>query len=171
MVSKSQAIISEIKELKEKNKITYSAILDELKVNEVQTLSLTTLRRVFASGSENRASGFNYEETLLPIRDALRRIDGSPDTPEAREIENLREIISSQHEELDRTLELKEHLDDRNNFLTAQIAEKDAMIKRLMDRLDQKDEIIQQFIVDLRQKDALLNCVMGRLKKYENTEN
>lgn len=116
----SKALIKEIKEIKERKKITYSEIMEALpKENGIPVLSFATVRRVFAKDSEDRASSFNYEGTLLPISEAIKKINGS--------IDNLppSEII----------LLLKE-----------QIEEKDDLIQRLIDRLDQKDEIIRRLM-------------------------
>lgn len=116
----SKALIKEIKEIKERKKITYSEIMEALpKENGIPVLSFATVRRVFAKDSEDRASSFNYEGTLLPISEAIKQINGS--------IDNLppSEII----------LLLKE-----------QIEEKDDLIQRLIDRLDQKDEIIRRLM-------------------------
>ena len=137
MDSKAQDIIRQIKESKQKNKITFAEIMEALpKENGIPALSLSTLRRVFASNSETKASSFNYEETLLPIAEAISHIEGSAEGPEqAEELEVLKNGIS---------------------FLVEQISEKDALISRLIDRLDQKDEIIHQFLVDMRQKDAVI---------------
>ena len=166
MTTNSQELIKQLKEIKQSKQITYTAILGELTVNGAPSLSMTTLRRVFANGSENRASSFNYEETLMPIARAVRRLDGSyDDSPQAKEIEALKSLMSVQNEELDRVLELKEHLDASVKHLTEQSNEKDKLIKRLMDRLDQKDDIIQQFIVDLKQKDEIIKQLLGRASK------
>lgn len=110
-------LIRQIKEIKAKRKITYNDIMQELTVNDVPLVSRTTLVRVFASGSEDKASCFNYQETLIPIYEAINRIhqDGNP----SQEIRELINVICD---------------------------EKDLMIKRLIDRLDQKDSIIQQLI-------------------------
>ena len=116
----SKALIKEIKEIKERKKITYSEIMEALpKENGIPVLSFATVRRVFAKDSEDRASSYNYEKTLLPISEAIKQITGS--------IDNLppAEII----------LLLKE-----------QIEEKDDLIQRLIDRLDQKDEIIRRLM-------------------------
>lgn len=116
----SKALIREIKEIKERKKITYSEIMEALpKENGIPVLSFATVRRVFAKDSEDRASSFNYEGTLLPISEAIKQINGS--------IDNLppSEII----------LLLKE-----------QIEEKDDLIQRLIYRLDQKDEIIRRLM-------------------------
>ena len=163
METKSQALIKQIKEIKQQKKITYNDILDALTENGIPALSLTTLRRVFANNSETRASSFNYEETLLPIAEAMKRIAGdSDDSPQATEIKALKTAISIQHEELDRILEIKEHLEASTQFFTEQINEKDKLIKRLIDRLDQKDEIIQQFINDMKRKDIIIDKLMEK---------
>lgn len=129
METKSRELIRQIKEIKERKKITYNDIMEALpRENGIPVLSFATVRRVFATGSESRASSFNYESTLLPISEAIKQIDGSIDSlPQA-------DII----------LLLKE-----------QIEEKDDLIQRLIDRLDQKDEIIKQF---LRIMEANANC-------------
>ena len=136
MESKSQALIAQIKELKQRKKITYSDIMEALpKENGIPVLSFATVRRVFAKGSESRASSFSYETTLVPISEAIKRIDGSIDNLPQSEIILL---------------------------LKDQINEKDDIIQRLIDRLDQKDAIIQQFLSDMRQKDDTINCLMNK---------
>ncbi len=92
--------------------------------NGVPALSLSTLRRVFTCDAE-QAKKFNYEETLIPILEAIKRIDGTADDSPTEENKALRVIIDLQNKELDR---------------------KDALIKRLIDQLDQKDEIIKTLL-------------------------
>lgn len=116
----SKALIREIKEIKEREKITYSQIMEALpQENGIPVLSFATVRRVFAKDSEDRASSFNYEGTLLPISVAIKQISGYIDKLPQSEI----------------ILLLKE-----------QIKEKDDLIQRLIYRLDQKDEIIQRLM-------------------------
>ena len=146
----SQELITTLKEVKQKKRIPYNAILDELKVNGVPCVSKTTLRRIFENGSELKASSFNYEETLLPVYNAVSRIAGLGVSPEIREIESLKAALHLQTEELAKILELKEQLAGNISFMKTQIAEKDALIRRLIDRLDQKDEIIRQLLLDLK---------------------
>lgn len=137
----AQELIRHIKEAKARarGKITYDDIIDELTVNGSPRVSKTTIRRVFANGSEDRASSFNYEETLLPIYNALRELSGIDDSPQAKEILHFMEQIA---------------LKDK------QIEEMNKMIARLMNRLDRKDDIIEQFITDLRQKDEIIKRLM-----------
>lgn len=129
MEQKAQSLIHQLKEIKDRKKITYNDIMNSLpQENGIPVVSFATVRRVFAKGSEFHANSFNYENTLLPISEAIKRIDGSMDNlPQSEIIMLLRE----------------------------QIEEKDDLIQRLIDRLDQKDEIIKQF---LRIMEANANC-------------
>lgn len=140
METNSQELIRKLKRVKQQRKISYNELMAEMTVNGSPGLSMTTLRRVFAAGSESRASSFNYEETLIPIAKAMRSLAGCPeDSQHEKEIGNMQEKIQG--------------LRDRTAELTARLDEKDAMIMRLVDRLDQKDEIIRQLLADLRQRE------------------
>lgn len=120
----STEIVRQVQTIKQAKKLTYQEILDAMTENGVPALSLSTLRRVFTCDAE-QARKFNYEETLIPILDAVKRIDGTSDDSPVEENKALRIIIDLQDKELDR---------------------KDALIKRLIDRLDQKDEIIKKLL-------------------------
>ena len=154
-MTKSQELIINLKETKKRKHITYNAILDELTVNGIPLLSMTTLRRVFANGSENKASSFNYEETLLPISEALTKIAGTED-PHRKEIETLNNMLRIQSDAIDRMILTKDQLLAKIDAYAQLITEKDALITRLIDRLDQKDEIIRQFIADLKEKGKII---------------
>ena len=142
--TKAQDLIIQLKEIKKTNEITYPRIMERMEKNG-KFVSLTTLRRVFADKSENNADSFNYENTLLPIAEALLNVEDLPtpaDSPHAKEIDGLKAVIHVQNEEIARLHELKEHLEDRITFLLEQIEkkdrrmdEKDETIKRLMDKL------------------------------------
>lgn len=140
-LSTKQELIKQLKEAKEKNEVTYPRILDRMEKNG-KFVSLTTLRRVFADGSENNASSFNYETTLLPIAEALLNVEDVPTSeanPYATEIDGLKAVIHVQNEEIARLHELKEHLEGRITFLIEQIERKDR-------RMDEKDDIIRRLM-------------------------
>ena len=118
-------IVKQVQEIKRTKQITYQEILDAMTKNGVPALSLSTLRRVMTCDSDRKASKFKYEETLLPIMDALKRIDGANADSLEEEIKALRVIIDLQDKEINR---------------------KDETIERLIDRLDQKDEIIKKLL-------------------------
>ena len=140
-LSTKQKLIKQLKEAKEKNEVTYPRIIERLEKNG-KYLSLSTLRRVFADGSEMNAGSFNYESTLLPIAEVLLNAEDVPtpkDSPYSVEIDGLKAVIHVQNEEIARLHEIKEHLESRITFLLEQIEKKDR-------RMDEKDEIIRRLM-------------------------
>ena len=139
-LTRSQELIKQLKEIKAANEITYPRIIERMEKNG-KYVSLTTLRRVFADGSENNANNFSYENTLLPIAEALLNVEDLPtkDGPYAAEINGLKSVIHVQNEEIARLHDLKEHLEARVTFLLEQIEIKDR-------RMDEKDDIIRRLM-------------------------
>ena len=140
-LTRSQELIRQLKEIKRSNEITYPRIMERMEKNG-KFVSLTTLRRVFADNSESNADSFNYENTLLPIAEALLNVEDLPtpsDSPYAKEIEGLKSVIHVQNEEIARLHEMKEHLESRITFLLEQIERKDR-------RMDEKDEMIRKLM-------------------------
>ena len=133
----AKELILELKQAKNDGEVTYPRIMERIEANG-KYVSLTTLRRVFAEGSELNASGFSYENTLMPIADALLPIEETPtltDNPFAKEIAGLKAVIRTQNEEISHLYELKEHLDNRITFLLDQIDAKDKRIDKLLDQV------------------------------------
>lgn len=128
-------IISELKRAKSEKEITYPRLMDMLEANGTP-LGLTTLRRVFADGSE-RNDSFNYATTIAPLEEILLREDiPEPEqNPYAKEIEGFKAVIHTQNEELVRVYKLIDHLEARVEFLVDQIRKKDERIDRLMDKV------------------------------------
>lgn len=138
--TKAQELIRQLKEAKTQNEVTYPRILERME-KKGKYVSLTTLRRVFADGSELNAQSFSYENTLLPIAEALLEVEDVPtvDSPYAKEIDSLKAVIHVQNEEIARLHDIKEHLEMRITFLIEQIEKKDR-------RMDQKDDIIRMLM-------------------------
>lgn len=146
-LTRSRELITQLKEVKKKDEVTYPRIMERIEAAG-HSVSLSTLRRVFAEGSEANAASFSYEHVLLPIAGALLNVEDRPvpeDAPNAAQLEGLKAVIRVQNEEIARLLELKEHLEDRITFLLEQIDKKDR-------RMDEKDAIISRLSAD---KDSL----------------
>lgn len=139
-LTKSQELIRQLKEVKARDEITYPRIIERIEKTG-KSVSLTTLRRVFADGSELNADSFSYENTLMPIAEALLNAEDVPtqDGPWAKEIDGLKSVIHVQTEEIAKLHDIKEHLESRITFLLEQIEKKDR-------RMDEKDEIIRQLM-------------------------
>ena len=149
MENRAAQMIREMKEIKRNSKLTYDDIMVQMeKLNSSTVVSLSTLRRVFRDGSESKASSFNFEEILTPIYNAVKDLEGkpSPSSPFEIELQGFKNVIRVQNEELDRLIELKEHLDNRVDFLVGQVKTKDEMIQNLMNKLDEKDAMIQRLM-------------------------
>ena len=135
--------IREIKELKKANtKATYARIIEEVQAAEgEESVSLSTLRRIMAEGSESSAGSFNYEHILIPVRDALKRLQMKDlsGVAGADVVDALKSMIHIQDEEIASLHAYKEHLEARIEFLLSQIEKKDR-------RMDEKDEIIKKLM-------------------------
>lgn len=128
-------IIQDLKSAKKEKEITYPRLLDMLEANGTP-LGLTTLRRVFADGSEVNDS-FSYQTTIAPL-EAILLADDIPEpesNPYAKELEGFKAVIHTQNEELVRLYKMVEHLEARVDFLVSQINKKDELIQRLMDKV------------------------------------
>ena len=128
-------IIQELKKAKAEKEITYPRLLDMLEAAGTP-LGLTTLRRVFADGSEKNDS-FNYASTIAPL-EAILLLEDIPEpesNPYAKELEGHKAVIHAQNEELVRMYEMNKHLENRIEFLVGQINKKDELIARLMDKV------------------------------------
>lgn len=125
-------LIQDLKRAKTEKEITYPRLIDMLEANET-AISLTTLRRVFADGSEKNDS-FNYASTLQPLEKILLSSDEimePENNPYAKEIDGYKAVIHTQNEELVRVYQLLDHLEDRVSFLVEQCKTKDELIKQL----------------------------------------
>lgn len=158
-LTKSQELIKQLKEIKESNEITFPRIIERMEKNG-KMVSLTTLRRVFADGSEANANNFSYENTLLPIAEVLLNVEDLPtpiNSPYAKEIDALKSVVHCQNEEIARLHELKEHLENRITFLLSQIEKKD-------ERMDRKDRIIDDRESTIREKDKIIKQLIEKIK-------
>lgn len=139
-LTSTQELIRKLKEVKEENEITYPR-LEEMLYAIHKPVSRSTLIRVFKTDSEMN-DNFNYENTLLPLAQVLltdEYVQAPDDSPFSEEIYRLQMIIRSQTEEIDNLREMKEHLEERIEFLINQISLKDK-------RMDEKDEIIKRLM-------------------------
>lgn len=128
-LTRTQELIRRLKDAKREKKLSYSDILAELE-RQKAGMAMSTLKRVFADGSEEKDS-FNYEATLLPIAKVLL---GDEAEMEA-ELAGLRAMVHKQAEEITRLQEMREHLEKRIVFLLDQIEKKDRRMDMLLDKV------------------------------------
>lgn len=148
----TKEIIVQLKAVKKEYELTIPRIKDMLEKNG-DYIALSTLRRVFAEGSEDNDS-FSYDRTISPIARALLFQDNEEETHDADamddRIEGLRSVILLKNEQIamltDQIEALKKQLNDfraeydlRLRFLRDQIELKDK-------RMDEKDQIINRLM-------------------------
>ena len=146
----TKEIITQLKAVKKECELTIPRIKDMLEKNG-EYISLSTLRRVFADGSEENDS-FSYDRTIAPIARALLFQDNDEEDEAATDdrIEGLRAVILLKNEQIDmltgqveamraRITSVREEYDARLRFLRDQIELKDK-------RMDEKDQIINRLM-------------------------
>lgn len=137
---KISEIIAKLKKVREEEGITYSRIVQLVEENG-GSVSLNTVKRVFEEGSE--AYGFQYENTLKPIADAVLGIYSTSEEATADEADAMKAIIdykSDKITELQAQLaRCEESYKRRIDFLKEQIALKD-------ERIDRRDEMIEKLL-------------------------
>ena len=138
MEKKPVDIIKDAKRIKAETHVTYDEILHKMEeLDKSRTFSNSTLRRIFRTGSEAKASSFNYGEILIPLDRAMLALskEPRPELERDHELEAYKAIISIQGEEIDRIMELNQHLQARIEFLVKQIDAKDELIKKLAEKV------------------------------------
>lgn len=150
-------IISKLKKVREENGLSYQKIVELVEKNG-EAVSLSTVKRVFEEGSESY--GFQYENTLKPIADAVLGIYESSDTVTPDEADALKAIIDYKS---DRITELRAQLERteesyrrRLDFLKDQIALKDK-------RIDRRDDMIEKLL------DTIMDIQKNRKQDGDST--
>ena len=133
-------IISKLKRVREENGLSYQKIVELVEKNG-DYVSLSTVKRVFEDGSESY--GFQFENTLKPIANAVLGIYSDTDIVSASEVDALKSIVAYKS---DRITELEARLERtedsyrrRLDFLKEQISLKDQ-------RIDKRDAMIERLL-------------------------
>lgn len=137
-------VIRNLKRVRNENGLTISEIVNLCEKNG-EAVSETTVKKVFADGSET--FGFNYENTLKPIINALLGDhEETAETDMMISVAQYKEIkIRHLEEQLAR---MEESYKRRIEFLKKQIDIKD-------DRIDKRDELITKLI------DSIIHHTLG----------
>ena len=132
---KISEIIRNLKRVRQENGLSISEIV-RICEESGNAISETTIKKVFSDGSE--ALGFNYENTLKPIINAL--LDDHEETAETDMMVSVAQFKEAKIQALEAQLTRQEDSYKRRiEFLMQQIEIKDA-------RLDKRDEMISKLI-------------------------
>ena len=141
-------IITKLKKVREENGLSYQKIVELVEKNG-DYVSLSTVKRVFEDGSE--AYGFQFENTLKPIANAVLGIYSETDIVSASEVDALKAVVAYKS---DRISELEAQLSRteesyrrRLDFLKDQISLKDQ-------RIDKRDAMIERLLGVILAKEA-----------------
>ena len=137
--------IRRLKEIKAEQGLSVSKIMDLLE-ERGQFVSESTIKRVFADGSEEQS--FRYQDSIAPIADVLLDIYG--DTSNLEDAESLRHIIREKNKLIE-FLMIK--LDEKEADFAARLAMYedrkgiyDRTIARLERQIERKDELIERLL-------------------------
>lgn len=136
MPEKTRRIIQELKKIRQENDYTLQRIQDMMEACG-DFVSMTTLRRVFADGSED--VNFRYEDTIAPIAKVLIiNDDCEEETVRVQALESIIELKNERIAELERLLDAERE--------AAQRERNDAQrrIDFLKDRLSKADERLKE---------------------------
>lgn len=158
-MTNTKEIITKLKEVRDEKGLSYNDILKTMEEKNIYPVSLSTLSRVFSEGSEDL--GFNYEQTIRPIAEALLNIEEITEDDDMdvqamksllkykikviedleRENKDLKVSLANEknkyHEKLDKE---REEYRRRIDFLTNQINLKDKRMDQLLEAVFTKDQ-------------------------------
>ena len=129
-------IILQLKAIKTEQELTNQDILEMVEAGGGIT-SITTIRRVFAEGSENQS--FSFRNTIQPISRAMLATNKTTNVADQGEallqaqldgLKQLCELKDSLLNDLQKALEAEQH---KVEFLLLQVEQKDRIINKLLD--------------------------------------
>lgn len=152
-VKQTREVVLQLKQVREEKGYSLQKILD-MTLEAGGNISMTTVRRVFADGSEDQ--NFRYEDTIQPIAAALLAVEASGsqlETEADAELQALRSLVRLKNviiEELSadaekvhqRENEIKEDAQKKINYLKEQIAFKEERIRQQDKLLDERRDFI-----------------------------
>lgn len=130
---KTRELIMQLQAIKKERNLSYQNIVDLVEASGGQ-ISISTVRRVFAPGAEEKS--FRYEETVKPLVVVLLGINEPPpveadiETPEQLEIRALKNVIGIKEELAQQTKAELAYIRDEANKKHEHITQLTAQIKR-----------------------------------------
>ena len=127
-------LIRKLKEAKKNNNLSATDIAKIVKQNG-GNLSVTTIKRVFAKGSENQS--FSYDYTLLPLVKAMLNKNDTvqEELPDAEMIKGMNAIINTQKDEIERLRKTIQRLESENAYMRERAVFREDLIKQLMEKV------------------------------------
>ena len=137
--------IRRLKEIKSEQGLSVPKIMD-LMEERGQFVSESTLKRVFADGSEEQS--FRYQDSIAPIADVLLDIYG--DTSSLDDAESLRHIIREKNKLIEFLMikldEQEAAFESRKSMYEERKSIYDRNIARLEKQIERKDDLIERLL-------------------------
>jgi len=137
--------IRRLKEIKSEQGLSVSKIMD-LMEERGQFVSESTIKRVFADGSEEQS--FRYQDSIAPIADVLLDIYG--DTSSLEDAESLRHIIREKNKLIEFLMikldEQEAAFESRKSMYEERKSIYDRNIARLEKQIERKDDLIERLL-------------------------
>ena len=137
--------IRRLKEIKSEQGLSVPKIMD-LMEERGQYVSESTIKRVFADGSEEQS--FRYQDSIAPIADVLLDIYG--DTSSLDDAESLRHIIREKNKLIEFLMikldEQEAAFESRKSMYEERKSIYDRNIARLENQIERKDDLIERLL-------------------------
>ena len=137
--------IRRLKEIKSEQGLSVPKIMD-LMEERGQFVSESTIKRVFADGSEEQS--FRYQDSIAPIADVLLDIYG--DTSSLDDAESLRHIIREKNKLIEFLMikldEQEAAFESRKSMYEERKSIYDRNIARLEKQIERKDDLIERLL-------------------------
>ena len=137
--------IRRLKEIKSEQGLSVQKIMD-LMEERGQFVSESTIKRVFADGSEEQS--FRYQDSIAPIADVLLDIYG--DTSSLEDAESLRHIIREKNKLIEFLMikldEQEAAFESRKSMYEERKSIYDRNIARLEKQIERKDDLIERLL-------------------------
>ena len=139
--------IHRLKQIKEEQGLTVAKIID-LMEERGQYVSETTIKRVFAEGSEEQ--NFRYQDSIAPIADVLLDIYGEDSSVD--DAESLRRIIREKNKLIE--------------FLMMKLDEKEQEFGKRIELYEERkalyEKTIERFEIQIARKDELIERLLDK---------
>lgn len=136
-VQKTRDVIIALKKVRAENGLSHQRILDMVLANG-GNVSLATVKRVFAEGSENQ--NFRYQDTIKPIAEAMLDISTEAvKNEENSEIATLKAIILTKEAALESEQRKVQHLIKEGETKDKLLAERGEFMRERGEFMRQKD--------------------------------
>ena len=137
--------IRRLKEIKSEQGLSVPKIMN-LMEERGQFVSESTIKRVFADGSEEQS--FRYQDSIAPIADVLLDIYG--DTSSLDDAESLRHIIREKNKLIEFLMikldEQEAAFESRKSMYEERKSIYDRNIARLENQIERKDDLIERLL-------------------------